>query len=735
MNFNPVPSRVHTHSIIDIGPQDRVRIGTEFYSLIRKERAGYEFQKEESGAIVVLGHAELYEQLKSNNAAIYYAYYEPEMQRLRLLYGDRLLADFKESSQFKALRYYKLIERFEREVADRQALRKKKKLGRSKGGEFEALLKAWDKEVLEELASAQPSNRCDVAVEVKKFPAPSVKTFNKFYAQFKKCGRELLALAPRHFGPGTRLVGRNMTNEQVESEQIAIEYANKFCSRLKPTAIALYREYHGKIDQLNEERTARCQALLKRICEKKFRKMIDDIDEFYKVATREGEAVALRKFQMIDRNFNVVVPGHRVEMDEWKIDLVTALRLMGVWGRLSAEAKRELDAKRLWLTVAIDVATRYIVAFRLAEQVNTATTLSAVRMIMSDKSHLSAAAGAVTPWCGHVFPHTIFTDNGTALSNETVDRALLTAGIAVSRPPAGQPQRRPFIERFFRTLGLIVCHYFDGRTFGSIAEKGDYNPVANVAVTHRELLNILLIAICDGYHNMPHSGLGGQTPHNKWVETVQNTPVRSVLSKEEMVNVFGIRHQRTITKAGILFYGIHYNSPLLNDLFRQIGNKPVEVKLDPYNLHSVSVKGPKGWFLVPNKLDLDDTVNIEEWSEAYRQLVRENKASSADAARLMRQTILRLRTMGEEATARAGLPLQTITMRQLKKLEHEVIKGWRCPQPLETTLPEEASSAEVVATSAEAKAALPQPATPEVAEAQSDSHPPSAFDFGFDVEE
>lgn len=734
MNFNPVPSRVHSHSIIDVGPQDRVRIGTEFYSLGRKERTSYEFQNEESGATVVLSHAEFYEQLSSDNAAIHYAYHEPEMQRLRLLYGDRLLSDFKDSAQFKALRYYKLIERFEREVADRKANRKKR-LGRSRNGEFQRLLKVWDEEVLEELTAAEPSSRCDVAVEIKKFAAPSVKTFNKFYAQFQRCGRELIALAPRHFGPGARLAGRNMTNEQVESEQIAIEYANKFCSRLKPTAIALYREYHGKIDQLNEERTAKGQSLLKRICEKKFRKMIDDIDEYYKVATREGEAVALRRFQMIDKNFNVMVPGHRVEMDEWKVDLVTALRAMGVWSRLSAQAKRELQVMRLWLTLAIDVATRYVVAFRLAEQVNTATTLSTVRMIMSDKTHLSEAAGAKTPWCGRVFPHAIFTDNGTALSNETVDRTLINAGIGVSRPPAGQPQRRPFIERFFRTLGLLICHYFDGRTFGSIAEKGDYNPVANVTLTRRELLNILIIAICDGYHNMPHSGLGGQTPHNRWVEAVQSMPVRAVLSKEQMINVFGIRHQRTITKAGILFYGIHYNSPLLNDLFRQVGNTPVEVKLDPYNLHSVSVKGPQGWFLVPNRLDLDDTVNIEEWSEAYRQLVRENRASSADAARLMRQTILRLRKMGEEATARAGLPLQTITMRQLKKLEYDVIKGWRCPQPLDAGLPEELANSEVVAEAADTQVAHAEPIMTDETEIQSEDHPASAFDFGFDVEE
>lgn len=98
---------------------------------------------------------------------------------------------------------------------------------------------------------------------------------------------------------------------------------------------------------------------------------------------------------------------------------------------------------------------------------------------------------------------------------------MRAAGVTLNRPKAGRPDARPFIESLFHSIGPLIAAYFEGRTFGSVAEKGDYNPEHHISLQVDEVIQLFTFAICDIYHNKPHSGLGGASPHNAWVRAVQ----------------------------------------------------------------------------------------------------------------------------------------------------------------------------------------------------------------------
>ncbi len=88
-------------------------------------------------------------------------------------------------------------------------------------------------------------------------------------------------------------------------------------------------------------------------------------------------------------------------------------------------------------------------------------------------------------------------------------------------PPAGLPALRGRIERFFKTAGMQALCPYTGRTFESIAAKGDYDPVARVSLTLPELCDVITRWVLDIYHNSPHIGLKGETPANCWKRLVK----------------------------------------------------------------------------------------------------------------------------------------------------------------------------------------------------------------------
>ena len=660
------PSLFH-HAIVRMRHADRFTESDVNWKPKKRDAEGWTFSNEAntSDERFVL-HGEVYSKLVGGTAKIRYGYNDPENQRLRAIFGDNTFSDIVGKRRDLALFREKLIKRFD---AEWLTLGKKPRWSKEK---FEAKLRAWRREIIAEMLGLDDEDadvRADAMVEVKTFPTPSVKTFRRDYKRYHACGGEVLGIVHRHPGPGLHL-----RKVDADSTAFAHKQALNYMTDRKPTMAKVYRDYLAALEKVNAERAT---PLLK-VTRHKFETMISKFDEFDKWDGRHGRASALKRFGMSKRGgIPALFVGERIEIDFWNVDLMTLFVETGMWDILPPSYKEAVVGKRIWFVAAIDVATRYILAFRASVNPNAVSAAAAIRMIMSDKRHISDFVGAETPWIGMVQPRNIFSDNGTEFANALVEGIMRAAKITFNRPQAGNPKARPFIESLFHSIGPLIASFFDGRTFGSIAEKGDYNPEHQISLQVDEMIQLFTLAICDIYHNKPHSGLGGASPHNAWVRATQEHDIEFPSQDPEfMLHVFGTKFKRRIGQYGIPFMGIPYANEELHRQRTKFGQMEFEIKVDPENLEHIAVRGDKGWFVVENKVGIARNLTLAEWIVARADLRTQHAAEAEAGLAAMYRTINRLAESGRAAALRANLTPRNMTAEHYEALEAELFGAW-----------------------------------------------------------
>lgn len=657
------------HAIVRMRHADRFTDNDINWKPKKRDADGWTFSNEAnvSDERFVL-HGEVYSKLAGGVAKIRYGYNDPENQRLRAIFGDNTFSDIVGKRRDLALFREKLIKRFD---AEWLTLGKKPRWSKEM---FEAKLRAWRREIIAEMLGLDDDDqdadvRADAMVEVKTFPTPSVKTFRRDYKRYHACGGDTLGIVHRHHGPGLHL-----RKVDADATAFAHKHALNYMTDRKPTMSQVYREYLAALEKVNAERTT---PLLK-VTRHKFETMISKFDEFDKWDGRHGRASALKRFGMSKRGgIPALFVGERIEIDFWNVDLMTLFVETGMWDILPPSYKEAVVGKRIWFVAAIDVATRYILAFRASVNPNAVSAAAAIRMIMSDKRHISDFVGAETPWIGMVQPRNIFSDNGTEFANALVEGIMRAAKITFNRPQAGNPKARPFIESLFHSIGPLIASFFDGRTFGSIAEKGDYNPEHQISLQVDEMIQLFTLAICDIYHNKPHSGLGGASPHNAWVRATQEHDIEFPSQDPEfMLHVFGTKFKRRIGQYGIPFMGIPYANEELDRQRKKYGQMEFEIKVDPENLEHIAVRGDKGWFVVENKVDIARNLSLAEWIVARHDLRTQHAAEAEAGLAAMNRTINRLAESGRAAALRANLTPRNMTAEHYEALEAELFGAW-----------------------------------------------------------
>ncbi|MDO1583621.1 Mu transposase C-terminal domain-containing protein [Rhizobium oryzicola] len=672
----PMP-RVFHHAVVKMSHIDRYSDNNVDWVPVRVDSDGWRFRNEADGQQEVFkDHQEIYTRLSSGAASIRYKYNAPEAQKLRFIFGDKTFEDIGGKRRHLALFREGLIKRFDME---RAALGRKPRWSKEI---FEAKLRGWRNEILTEmldLDASGPDCRADLMIEVNAFPTPSVKTFRRDYKRYHESGEQVLAIVHRHHGPGQHF----RPTEEVEALAFAHRHALAYMTPTKPSMAKAYLDYGAALITENAGR----ERKLGKIKRGKFEGIIAKFDAFDKWDGRHGRASAIKHFSAAKRGISALSIGERIEIDFWNVDLMSLFVETGMWSILPPAYRAAIEGKRIWFVAAIDVATRYVLAFRASLNPNAVTAVAAIRMIMSDKRHISDFVGASTPWSGLVQPRDIFSDNGTEFANDHVEGVMRSAGITFNRPQAGKPQARPFIESLFHSIGPLLASWFEGRTFGSIAEKGDYKPEHRITLQVDELIKLFVFAVCDIYHNKPHSGLGGGTPHNAWVRAAQEHGIEFPnQNPQEMLQIFGVRHKRRISGYGITYMGVPYGNDELHRQRTKYGQMEFEIKVDPENLRHIAVRGDKGWFVVENLVGIDDTVSLYEWMEARRQLRRQHADEAEAGLEAMYNAINRLRAIGEAAALRANLTPRVLNAQHYDIIEAELFGAWEAVRTAGTSV-------------------------------------------------
>ena len=449
--------------------------------------------------------------------------------------------------------------------------------------------------------------------------APSPRTLRNWILRLEDAGMRAVALRKR-----MRLCGDRLTQRYTRDElAVMAEYAILYASENRPSMRDVHRLLKAEIEKRNDARSDLDLPPLRLPSYERFAKEIRSIPAFDVHAGRYGLMAAMKKYAMVANGPDVERPLQRVEMDEWRVDLFSICRDAGILSKLSDRLKEDISRVRPWLCVAVDVASKVFLGMRMGVGADTVLALETLEMVVSTKKALAETAGALAPWdfCGN--PETVVTDQGAALLSKAVRGAIIALEAEPDSPPAGLAHLRGTMERAFKTAGMQALAPFPGRTFGSIRERGDYNPRDRAVLEIQELCQVLVRWVVDVYHQSPHAGLGGETPANAWARLVKKFGIIPPPDRHTRRAIFGIPLKRALTPRGVRVLALHYNCVELQEHRRRHGDCALDVRVDPLDLGHVSVRlGDAGWLAVPCMRPGLDDVTIETWRLAAADLRR-----------------------------------------------------------------------------------------------------------------
>jgi len=278
-------------------------------------------------------------------------------------------------------------------------------------------------------------------------------------------------------------------------------------------------------------------------------------------------------------------------------------------------------------------------------------------------------------------PEAAKTDNGADYVSKQMQRVFLGLGVEHVRAPHFSPERKPFIERAFRTFSHDLVELLAGYSGHSVAQRKDIEARRSYAerlMQTGETVDLSRLGVeqfqkfCDQwcecvYHHDAHGGLGGKTPWQlaaEWPHPV----VRLRPEDERALDVLLLPAPtndgwRTVGKKGLPIGTVHYNSPKLGGLEGQ----RVQALLDEADAGVAYVFDEDGKFI--DRAVAPEIVGVSRAEIAAQRKARQKKvidAQKAELQRIARETGVRdivreiLEHRAQEAGRLARLPQASV---------------------------------------------------------------------------
>ncbi|PPQ39557.1 putative transposase [Rhodoblastus acidophilus] len=422
---------------------------------------------------------------------------------------------------------------------------------------------------------------------------------------------------------------------------------------------------------------------LSRPCDKTISNHARKLPQFLRYAGRHGIDAARKRYPANSSGIDVTRPLQRVEIDEWRVPLHVLLTWTGAWNDLTDKKKKKLKRVRVWVCVAIDVATRCILGMRLSETVASTNSMAVLEMMVGDKTDMALAVGAKTPWDMFGRPHQIASDWGGSLVSRRVVAAIMDLQVASLQPPRGCPSLRAHIERVFRTVGTQLISRFTGQTFANVVAKAGYDSEKRASLTVAELCRCLVLYVVDVYHNLPHDGLGGETPREAWLRLTKNFPIAPPPDMDAARAIFGEHLAKPLGPNGVEFAGIPYQSPELQQLFRDKGKIDVEMRVHLKDLRRASVLIDGAWRPAPciifDEDRLKQSLSLGQWKAVAGKLNREYPGGRGLDNDIVLNAIKEIQRVSEDAVRLRGIGSTIPSEKAIARAERDIMLGFTMP--------------------------------------------------------
>lgn len=467
------------------------------------------------------------------------------------------------------------------------------------------------------------------------------RQFLRHVADFLKSGRNPYSLVLNHSGKT-----KHKSKFADDVREIAYEYISQIPDAKRPEPSDSYAGFLDDpvISLIENQNEIPSLRTFQRWAEKR-------LQDLHLSVAHKGHDAAKDEFQMAGAGPRRYKPLERIEIDETKLDVMKLLKGTRLDGLLNERTKKKIRAMRFWASVAIDVGTKSILAFRLLDSdPGGRSGLETLAMAVSPKDGVALFAGSESPWPMQGLPQTVATDSGAAFDQRDFQYAVVELCGTHLIPPVRNARNRGTIERYFRTQNQRYMHLFSGRTFGNPIARGDYDAEANAALNFQEFARLLVRLIVDCYHRTPHEGLNNQTPLDAWSTETRKYEVRQLLEKHEGIFHIIVHGQR-IGRNGVKFLGIPYFDKKLQKIRNQYKNGMVNIRINPWDLSSIGLQTIDGngyitlktpipgfeglsvthWRSVKRWMDQRFSINQQADLEVRRRAIRETKEEIAVA--------------------------------------------------------------------------------------------------------
>ncbi|URW75059.1 transposase family protein [Sphingomonas donggukensis] len=358
----------------------------------------------------------------------------------------------------------------------------------------------------------------------------------------------------------------------------------------------VHASYAAEIRQINEGRHPlfpKPEEPYKTVSQRTVRRAYDWLESSATVATKDGKAAVEQDWRGAGRSLTADFAFHRVIIDHTRLNA------------FAVDDEFEIVLGRPWLTLAIDVRTRAIVASLISFTSPCSWTVGEIlrRMALPKRppSEMAERYPVLRKIRGK--PTEIVVDNAAEFRSHTMEAAARGAGIGVRFCPIKAPRYRAVGERAMGTINREICGLLPGRVLPPHdARRFSHNPEDEACVLMRDLEAVANMAIAI-YHTEPHSGIGDRQPALMIEHEMNRHGITNFADLDSFrIDTMKIAEDAQVTPSGIRAFGMRYHNilavpSLLDDLVPLEGRRQrrddstatVDFRYDPMDIGRIHV--------------------------------------------------------------------------------------------------------------------------------------------------
>ncbi|MCW3784703.1 Mu transposase C-terminal domain-containing protein [Defluviimonas salinarum] len=336
------------------------------------------------------------------------------------------------------------------------------------------------------------------------------------------------------------------------------------------------------------------------------------------VKMRLGSKEARKRLLQAGRFQTIKAPFDRIEIDSTQADVFVVVGENG-------------ETARPWVTAAIDAATGLIVGMTVTlDRTSGLTTAVTLREAMTlTPASFFDANGIEARFQAHGNPLTVVADQGPENKGDLLSRLIASTGIESQLAIPGHPEKKPFIERFFRTFSMFVTQLPGATQTAEMPAKTRTNRATSEALlTLDDFVRDVQRWRFDVYARTPRRRIQSvfrrrESPIEAWRRMEEEFFIPEPPSLNELRDMFYRQKvTRRLHRYGIELNGIQYSSEALRYIQKTQGASEVDVWLNPTDIREIAVINPisREAIYVPAKDPEMPAISTEELKRIRRSL-------------------------------------------------------------------------------------------------------------------